>query len=244
MAVPTLRRGQRAAARVGSRRRRDVTAAGRAVAPPRQPGAARGACSRRPPPRPSNGRAGQRRARRADRRAVRDLRAVRHPARARRLHRQPGRVLRRHRRRRLRHDVPRAAVLAAGGDRALQPELRLGRAARLAARVAPQAPDRPQAALARRRGRTSCASSSAAGSHRERAQPRAVRADPGVAARDGRLHGRLHPAQRRAVEPLADVRADLPRPVPRGARRPAASRCRTPTRTCSRSSRCSRASAS
>ena len=37
---------------------------------------------------------------------------------------------------------------------------------------------------------------------------------------------------------------DLPRPVPRRAHRSSASRCRTPTRTCSRSSRCSRASAS
>ena len=54
---------------------------------------------------------------------------------------------------------------------------------------------------------TSSASSSWAASPRERAQPRAVRADPGVAARDGRLHRGLHPARRPAVGPVADLRA-------------------------------------
>ena len=60
-----------------------------------------------------------------------------------------------------------------------------------------------------------------------------------------RLRGRLHPA---ADTLLANVSltygGDLPRPVPRARTSSCASRCPTPTRTCSRSSRCWRASGS
>ena len=57
--------------------------------------------------------------------------------------------------------------------------------------------------------RTSCAQLEPGSwaSDEERAQPRAVRARPRLAAADRRLRGGLHPAQRRALERLADLRA-------------------------------------
>ena len=48
----------------------------------------------------------------------------------------------------------------------------------------------------------------------ERAQPRAVRPDPGRPAGHRRLRRRVHPAPERALQRLADLRRDLPRPVP------------------------------
>ena len=52
----------------------------------------------------------------------------------------------------------------------------------------------------------------------ERAQPRAPRADPGVAAGHRGLRRRVHPALERALERVADLRRDVPRAVHRRAR--------------------------
>ena len=52
----------------------------------------------------------------------------------------------------------------------------------------------------------------------DRAQPRAGRPDPGVAAGHRRVRRRVHPALQRALERVADLRRDLPRAVHRRAR--------------------------
>ena len=117
-----------------------------------------------------------------------------------------GGLLRRHERRGLRDALPRAAVLAARRRRPVHGQLRLRRADRDAA-APPAASSSSTTRCAPTTTRPiSSASSSAAASPRERPQPRALRADPGVAARDGRLRRGLHPARRPAVGPVADLR--------------------------------------
>ena len=90
--------------------------------------------------------------------------------------------------------------------------------------------DRRHQAGARARARSAVAD--------ERTQPRAVRADPSLAAGHGRLRRRVHPALERALQRLADLRGDLPRAVHRHPRLHPDHPARTPTRTCSRSSPC------
>ena len=71
----------------------------------------------------------------------------------------------------------------------------------------------------------------------ERPQPRAARADPGVAARHGRLRRRVHPALERQLSNVSLTYGAIFLGLCRGrARRSSASRCPTPIPTCSRSS--------
>ena len=104
----------------------------------------------------------------------------------------------------------------------------------------PQARARPRMAQPqRRRGPAAHARARAAVAADVRAHPRAVRADPGVAAGGGRL-------RRRPGHALARTSATPRSPTARSSSACAWSRtcssargCRTPTRTCSRSPRCS-----
>ena len=116
------------------------------------------------------------------------------------------------------------------GSVARLPRLPYDLPARAATSTAPTTSRRaPPTQLPRRAQRTSCSTtscartttpatspaSSSSGSWRrdERPQPRAARADPGVAAGDRGLRGDLHPAAQRrsSSNVVADLRRDLPR---------------------------------
>ena len=110
---------------------------------------------------------------------------------------------------------------------------------RRSARPADRMPPAGRAAGGRRPdGRRSGRSGRRRAATVERAQPRALRPRPGRGAADLRLRAGVRRARRRGREPLADLRRLLLRDLPRRARLPALPAARTPTRTCSRSSRC------
>ena len=139
-------------------------------------------------------------------------------ARRRRLCRGPPGLLPRHRRQRPRHRVPRAARMTC---RSASTSTRSSTAA-----ACRRARSRPRAATAcsttsgaaRPTRRIWCASSRAArsipgGRPSERAHARAVRPDPGLAARLRRVRGRAGRAVAAGERPDGDLRRGLPRPL-------------------------------
>ena len=137
---------------------------------------------------------------------------------------------------RARDALPGRSLRPAARDRSLRPRVRqLDARPRAVARSSAGACWITSCARATTRP-TSCAGSRGATS--DRAQPRADGADPGLAAR----HGRVHRGVRRAPDARSATRAS---PTARSSSGCAsrstcssARRCRTPTRTCSRCARC------
>ena len=117
------------------------------------------------------------------------------------------------------HDLPRPARRPPARHRALQPLPGSGVTLESVPAGAAQDVHGPQAALEGRRGEPRDPARTRTARARERAQPRADGADPGVAAADRRLRRDLHPAVRAALGRLADLRRDLPAAVPRRALR-------------------------